>query len=117
MRMDGDSDESPPSVLEKESQIASMGWESAKELDDAVTILTAPEHPFVTMSVKFRCRLCTKRAVARGDAVRSPDIPPVGRNTTGTASEGIYDSWPSPLRLARRTEQWRTFEEKGIFPH
>jgi hypothetical protein len=44
----------------KRSQIASMGWESAKELDDAVTILTAPEHPFVTMSVKFRCRLCTK---------------------------------------------------------
>jgi hypothetical protein len=65
MRMDGDSDESPPSVLDVESQIASMGWESAKELDDAVTILTAPEHPFVTMSVKFRCRLCTKRAGAR----------------------------------------------------
>jgi hypothetical protein len=47
MRMDGDSDESPPSVLtKKESQIASMGWESAKELDDAVTILTAPRTSF-----------------------------------------------------------------------
>jgi hypothetical protein len=33
---------------------------------------------------------------------------------TGTASEGIYDSWPSPLRLARRTEQWRTFAKKRV---
>jgi hypothetical protein len=115
MRMDGDSDESPPSVLDVESQIASMGWESAKELDDAVTILTAPEHPFVTMSVKFRCRLCTKRAVARGDAVRSPDIPPVGRNTTDRIGRDLRQLAVSIAASTENVEQWRTFEEKGIF--
>jgi hypothetical protein len=120
MRMDG-GDEPPPSVLDKkESQIASMGWESAKELDDAVTILTAPRTSFRDNVREVPLPPLYQEVLrARGDAVRSPDIPlsrpehyrdRIGRDLRQLAV--------SIAASTENVEQWRTFcEEKGgIFP-
>jgi predicted acylesterase/phospholipase RssA len=117
-----DDDEPPPVLDKKESQLASMGWESAKELDDAVTTLTGPRTSFrdnvqeVPLPLLYQEVL---RAQVQGYTVRSPDIPlsrpehyrdRIGRDLRQLAV--------SIAASTESVEQWRTFcEEKGgIFP-
>jgi hypothetical protein len=76
MLVDDDDDEPPP-VLDlddktKQSQLASIRWESIKELDDAVTIMTGPRESFRDNVQEVPLPPLYREVLReRGDAVRS----------------------------------------------